>query len=394
MLGEKCEEYGDLGGYVVKIAAAKRPVAVLLENVEMFFHLGKPWYRNLDDAFKKAGYICRYDILLAWEFGLPQHRRRGFIVAIREDVYGVPFEFPPIPYDKRVTIRELLLDSDFAGLRDFTKLKEKHVDIEWRRTRSPGPAWGDIVHDVPNTFRTHTGIMHLGAVKNPHTRAGGQLYHDLGHHPCITTSSRLRSLWFLTPGTDDEGPVARKLHMRELCRIQGFPDSFELPHTSYIAKIKQLSNSVPPPMVEWVGRAVAEQYRAAFVDENDDDGDDEDDESDKETKTTKTGKSRRKSRQRSRHKSQQHSKRRSKHRSKPRSRRNSGEKPKDKSSESSKSSSESSRKRKLSSASDTPPPPKRQHRKHTTSPDGEAESSVRMAGFDGNVEEWVNGTIT
>lgn len=400
--GDNCPLYGDLRRYIVEIAAAKRPVAVLLENVAFFFHPDKPWYRDLDDAFKKAGYVCCYNILSAGEFGLPQHRKRGFSVAVREDVPGLPFKFPPVPGGKRVTIRELLLAVDFPDLKYFKKLKEEEVRIKWTRTKSPGAAWEDIVDNVPSRWRTHSGILNLGELQDSRTGAGhGKIYHDLGHHPCITTSDNWRG-WFLTPGADEGGLVARKLHLRELCRIQGFPDSFELQNTSNVANIRQLGNSVPPAMVEWIGRAVAEQFRGAFVDQNDNDGDDEDDENRKETKKAKTGKSKRKSHRRSRHKSQQpskrhskrHSKRRSKHRSKHRSRLNSAEKSKDKSSERSKSTSESSSKRRLSSDSDTAPPPKRQDRKHATSPDEEAEFSVRMPGFDGDVEGWVNRTTT
>lgn len=387
-MGEKDPKHGDLGGYVVKIAAVKRPGVVLLENVETFFDPKRHWYKDLDDAFKQAGYVCCYDILLAWEFGVPQHRRRGFMVAVREDLNGVPFKFPPAPVGKAVTMRELLLAPDSADLRHYKKLRQEDVHIEWRKRIWPGRAWKDIMDEIPGNWRTHTGLMHLGAMKALNIGAGGELLHDLGHHSCLTASNTRP--WILTKGTDDEGPVARKLHPRERCRIQGFPDSFELKCTTDVLRIKQLGNSVPPPMVEWVGRAVAEQYRAAFVDGDDDNNSDQDDNNRKRTTTTKSGKSSRKSQRKKPHKSKHHSHRRSKRHSKRGSRHSSGSKSRRTSSDSHKSSRESSRKRKLSSDLDGSPPPKRQHRKRATILHEEAELSVRLAGFDGNVERRVH----
>lgn len=242
--------------------------------------------------------------------------------------------------------------------------------------------------EIPEDWRTHTGLMHLGAIKALNIGAGGELFHDLGHHSCLTGSNTRP--WILTQGTDDEGPVARKLHPRERCRIQGFPDGFELKCTTEVLRIKQLGNSVPPPMVEWIGLAVAEQYRAAFVDDDDDDkddnGNDQDGNNRKGTTTPKAEKSSRKSRRKP-HKSKHHSHRHSKRHSKRRSRHSSGRKSRRKSRDSRKSSRESSRKRKLSLDLDMSPPPKRQHRERASSPEGEDEFSVRTAGFDDNMEE-------
>lgn len=387
-MGEKDPKNGDLGGYFVKITAVKRPVVVLLENVEAFFDPKRHWYKDLEDAFKQAGYVCCYDILLAWEFGLPQHRRRGFIVAVRQDMNGVPFKFPAAPVGKPVTIRDSLLAPDSADLRHYKKLKQEDVHIEWRKRIWPGRAWKDIMDEIPGHWRTHTGIMHLGAMSALNIGAGGELFHDLGHHSCLTASNTRP--WILTKGTDDQGPVARKLHPRERCRIQGFADSFKLNCTTDVLRVKQLGNSVPPPMVDWIGHAVGEQYRAAFVDDGDDDDNrnDQDDNNSDGTTTNKARKSIRKSRRKKPHQSKHPSHRQSKRHSKRRSRHSSGSKSRHTSSDSRKSSRKSSHKRKLSSDLDMSPPPlaKRQHRNRATIADEEAGFSVRRTGFDGNAE--------
>lgn len=374
--GEHDPKYGDLGGYVVKVAAAKRPVAVLLENVPMFFNGGRPWFRHMVAAFAEAGYDCSHSILSAWDFGLPQHRRRGLIVAVRKDVPGVPFMFPLPPRRAQVTLRSALLPADSVELLGSIKFRQDEVHMEWKQTRLPGSTWDEIVDKVPDTWRSPRGLINLGTVEGFGTKPCNQIYHDLGYHPCVTGLSVRQ--WIFTRGTEDEGPVVRRIHPLELRRIQGFPDDFELHHLKTIT-IKQLSNAVPPQMVEWVARAVAEQYREYFYEDEHN-----------VAKTPGRRKSGRKSSRKSKGKS---SRRRSRKRS-----RESTQKSRNKSSHShaskgrhrSRDSHRSSRKRTLSSNSNETRPRKRHHRQPATSPDSQSRWSTGTTGFDDIVDASVS----
>lgn len=370
-LGEDCPKHGDLGGYVVKIAAAKRPVAVLLENVPMFFSNGQPWYNNMVGAFKEAGYVCRYSILSACDFGLPQQRRRGLIVAVREDVPGLPFKFPLPPKRRPVTLRSALLPADSPDLWDWRKFGQDEVHMEWKKEHLPGPAWDDIVEEVPKSWPSYLGLIYLGTIRQFGVGATQRIYHDLGYHPCVTGQAVKQ--WIFTRGTDDEGPVVRRVHPLEVRRIQGFPDDFELHHAKTIT-IKQLANAVPPQMVEWVGRAVAEQYREAFDDDV--------------AKTSRRRISSRKSNRASSQDSSQKSKRNSSRKPSHKRGRKSTHKSRSKSSHShtSRDSHRSSRKRRVSSDLDEAPPPKRQHRQPATSLETQSKLSTATAGFDGNAK--------
>lgn len=318
-------------------------------------------------AFTEAGYDCSHSILSAWDFGLPQHRKRGLIVAVRKDAPGVPFKFPLPPHRTQVTLRSALLPADSEELTDSIKFRQDEVHVEWKKTRAPESAWDEIVDEVPSSWRSRFGLINLGSIKEFRAGSNSQIYHDLGYHPCVTGLTVRQ--WIFTRGTDDEGPVVRRIHPLELRKIQGFPDDFELHHAKTVT-IKQLSNAVPPQMVEWVGRAVAEQYREALDDE---DGRD----------VAKT-RGRRKSSRKSKGKlSRRPSRKRS---------RESSHKSRNKSSHShaSKDSHRSSRKRRLSSDSDEAPTRKRQHRRPATSPDSQSRWSTGTAGFDGSVNSSVS----
>ena len=74
-----------------------RPRAFLLENVPGLSHKGLAYEKNgeaqgeIIDHFRSLGYKLRAAILLAADYGVPQLRRRLFVVGVEE---GLTFDFP------------------------------------------------------------------------------------------------------------------------------------------------------------------------------------------------------------------------------------------------------------------------------------------------------------
>src|SRR5690625_5207938 len=72
---------------IARIAAEKKPKALLLENVKGLVNHDKG--RTLDvmiETLNEIGYVVDFDVLNSKHFGVPQNRERIFIVAIREDL--------------------------------------------------------------------------------------------------------------------------------------------------------------------------------------------------------------------------------------------------------------------------------------------------------------------
>lgn len=81
------DERGSLFFSVVKILDIKKPKYVLLENVRnLYTHEKGETYKKLKEELNKHGYDVQEDIFNTSDFGLPQHRRRLYIFAIREDL--------------------------------------------------------------------------------------------------------------------------------------------------------------------------------------------------------------------------------------------------------------------------------------------------------------------
>ena len=71
-----------LVGEVFRLLSRSRPEWVVIENVHFMLHLAKgAGIRTIVDALEAAGYSWAYRVLDTQGFGLPQRRRRVFVVA-------------------------------------------------------------------------------------------------------------------------------------------------------------------------------------------------------------------------------------------------------------------------------------------------------------------------
>lgn len=84
---------------------------------------------------------------------------------------------------------------------------------------------------------------------------GERVYHHTGVSTCICTSE---GDWYQVPGPDGTDIIVR-LSVPVRLSLQGFPKGFELPVSPAQAR-KQVGNSVPPPMVEWISRCLQDQF--------------------------------------------------------------------------------------------------------------------------------------
>jgi len=89
---------------VFRILKDKQPKAFILENVKgLMNHDGGETFKTIENELKLCGYNVWYKILEAKDFGLPQIRKRLFIVGVNQK-YDVEFEFPePIGCNKKLS---------------------------------------------------------------------------------------------------------------------------------------------------------------------------------------------------------------------------------------------------------------------------------------------------
>ncbi len=205
---------GTLFFEIARILEAKRPRAFVLENVKLLagHNRGKTLARILE-TLRNLGYQTSYRILNALHFGLPQKRERIFIIGFAKPCM---FDWP----------------KGGAPMKRLCEILEKNVSKEFYAS--------DYIRKRRLAARPRT--------KEP------TIWHEnkAGHISAHPYSCALRSgasyNYLLVNGE-------RRLTSREMLRLQGFPDSFQIV-CSYAQTRKQAGNSLPVPVAEAILRSV------------------------------------------------------------------------------------------------------------------------------------------
>jgi len=105
--GLDCPKWGNLLGHVLKIARARKPRLLLLENVPNLkrHNRGETW-EALEEKFERAGYEIASAYLSPHQFGIPQIRERMFIVGSRDGLEH--FRWPTPQKDIALDLNSLL----------------------------------------------------------------------------------------------------------------------------------------------------------------------------------------------------------------------------------------------------------------------------------------------
>ena len=138
---------------VSRIIKKKMPKAFLIENVRnLISHDNGKTFKTMKKVIEEdLGYTLYYEVLDAQDFGLPQKRKRVFIVGFRDKIQ---FEFPK-PTKKKSTIRDILETDPVDESYFISKKYHNGLKIHRKRHELKGNGFGYIVHshdDIANTL--------------------------------------------------------------------------------------------------------------------------------------------------------------------------------------------------------------------------------------------------
>lgn len=237
---------GTLFFEIMRIAKAKSPKVMFLENVKHLVHhdSGKT-IKVIKESLEDQGYSFNYNVLNNKDFGLAQNRERIIIVASREK----SFDFGPLEKIKFKSARiEDIIDHNcerFEVIRpeEYTILDKKL----WVQQKS-----GLLFVGYRNKSTRKTGARpnteHLSRVHKQPNR----IYHVKGTHPALSAQESSGRYWIY-----DEKQV-RKTTVRECFALQGFPESYKIDPSQSNA-YRQIGNSVGVPLIRAVGAEIKRQ---------------------------------------------------------------------------------------------------------------------------------------
>ena len=252
-----------------------RPLWILFENVaEMKNGFEQSYTEEITNSLSKAGYQVSHSILNAADYGVPQRRRRAFFVANR---LGIDFQFPQPTHQikgeanlfalpKRLTVWDAISDLPSLGHGQGETLCAYNGAPcnEFQRRMRAGKATvsNHIARQLqPKQFARLEALLPGRGLKDlpPHLQTKGGYsgaYGRLTKEMIAPTITR----WVFHPGSGRWGhPVdIRTLTMREVARLQSFPDSYELVG-SFNDQAGQLGNAVPPLLIHQIADQILHQ---------------------------------------------------------------------------------------------------------------------------------------
>ncbi|PPK75919.1 DNA (cytosine-5)-methyltransferase 1 [Methylobacter tundripaludum] len=121
--GADCPSSGMLIDDIVRIAAHHKPKFVVMENVPNILTIANgTFWEYIVSSFESIGYVIEHKVISPVEIGIPQNRKRIFVVASRNSVVKTQSYWP-------TTIQ----DSEVANLRDFLDSTLEHKPLEHKK---------------------------------------------------------------------------------------------------------------------------------------------------------------------------------------------------------------------------------------------------------------------
>ena len=243
-----------------------KPKAVLFENVPNFAQAESgALLIALRDELRSRGFGVYIEVLKAWQYRVPQHRNRLFIVGIANNG---GFNWPPVtgrrptlkqaigdlpvvqadsreevlPYEGRPTsklarfLRKGLKGAETGLIRDHITRAVRPDDAEIYDLLEPGGTYLDV---PPRLRRYRSDVF-----SDKYFRLS---FDDLSR--TITAHIAKDGYWYIHPREN------RTLSIREAARIQTFPDRFRFagPPT---ARYKHIGNAVPPSLAASLAKSI------------------------------------------------------------------------------------------------------------------------------------------
>jgi DNA (cytosine-5)-methyltransferase 1 len=277
----------------LKIVATLRPKTLLMENVPGMLTIGDgKIVKEIQEKLSELGYTSNIKILFAEDFGVPQERRRAFVIATRlgwedslfpcgthgpsekpsETANGYVHRWKPRigrPPRRFVSVWEALGDlpavKNTNGEKPIPYPRKPRTDFQRRARGACRVIRNHLAHNLTaRTIRRISTVPEGGdwrdiprhllpagmkrARKNDHTKRYGRLARK---GLCCTILTKCDPHWggYVHPLEN------RPITVREAARLQTFPDRFKF--CKFISKqYEQIGNAVPPLMAKRIAQVL------------------------------------------------------------------------------------------------------------------------------------------
>lgn len=238
------DERGKLFFDYIRILREKQPRFFLAENVSgMLSNRHSEAVRNIISMFEESGYDVSVNLVNAKNYGVAQERKRVFYIGFRKDL-KIDFIFPrgsTEEDEKKITLRDIIWDLQETAVPAGDKNQHNPNAVNNNEyftgayspifmSRNRVKAWDEQAFTVQASGRQCQ--IHPQAPKMV----------KVGKDDCR-----------FVPGKEN---LYRRMTIREVARVQGFPDDFQFLYSNTNDAYKMIGNAVPINLAYEVARAI------------------------------------------------------------------------------------------------------------------------------------------
>lgn len=213
------------------------PLAFVMENVPALATDHEAAFREVLEMAERGGYVTSHAVLLASDYGVPQNRRRLFLVGYHRSL-GVAFDFAAV---KKVYPRPTLIDA-------IGDLKWQAMPWDGRREGLTGHEY--LADGFGPQFMASNRVR--GWLEQSNTAVAN--YRSVPLHPMAYPPRFACWRDFMVNRTT--GTAHRRVTPREVARIQTFPDWYDPCVRGLPTAYKLLGNAVPPRLAQAIAAVI------------------------------------------------------------------------------------------------------------------------------------------
>lgn len=218
----------------VRVVDIIKPKYFVMENVaRLYTHNNGNTRKNIISKFNEIGYVVEAEILNSADYNVPQIRKRVIFLGSKKTKDLI---FPKNKTDKYKTVREAIEDLTFL-IPSKDSCVPNHIAMNHSSQMLKKMNYisdGGNRREIPYKLRPKTGDVR-------------KYIKYKSNEPSITITGDMRKVFHYSQN--------RALTVRELARLQSFPDEFIFEGNG-ISQQQQVGNSVPPLMAQAIAKTV------------------------------------------------------------------------------------------------------------------------------------------
>ena len=238
------DERGQLFFDYIRILKNKKPKFFLAENVSgMLANRHIDAVNNIMQLFSNCGYDVSLNLVNAKDYAVPQERKRIFYIGFRKDL-NVNFQFPDgstILDSQKITLKQTIFDSQDTAIPALEKNKHNPKAINNNEY---------YVGSYSPIFMSRNRIKNWDEQAFTVQASGRQCQ----LHPQAPKMQKISTNKYIFAKGKEH--LYRRLTVREIARIQGFPDDFKFDYTNINDAYKMIGNAVPINLSFEIAKAI------------------------------------------------------------------------------------------------------------------------------------------